>query len=157
MKQMFVAPIVGFLILIVGFLAMLGVLRDHSFDLVSAQSRGLRNISCVVAVSTATTVQAVGGDCVAPGAAYRINITDVSFGTSAAAGVAADSFPTLKKGTGGTCGAATAVIWQALTGANSTVVDNFQTPVRLGLNEEVCWIMTTVGSKTIQVYGFISQ
>lgn len=123
----------------------------------AAQTRGLQNFSCVVAVSTATTVQAVGGQCVAPGAARRLNITDVSFGTSAASGVAADSFPTLKSGTGGTCGSSTVVVWQALAAANTTVVENLSTPVTIPLNNELCWIMTTAGSKTIQIRGYISQ
>lgn len=113
-------------------------------------------IRCTVAVSTATTVQAVGGSCVAPGATSSIYITDVKFGTSAAAGTAADSFPTLKSGTGGTCGAATAVVWQALTAANTTVVDNLTQPIKLTANHELCWIMTTAGSKTIDIVGYIA-
>lgn len=131
----------------------------HPFEspVVQAQTTRIRNITCVVAVSTATTVQAVGGECVAPGAANRIVITDVSFGTSAASGTAADSFPTLKSGTGGTCGAATVVVWQALAAANTTVVDNLTTPVAVPLNNELCWIMTTAGSKTVQIRGYISN
>lgn len=113
-------------------------------------------ISCVVAVSTATTVQAVGGSCAAPGAGLSIYITDVEFGSSAASGTAADSFPTLKSGTGGTCGSATAVIWQALGVANSTTVANYTTPVKVTANNEVCWIMSTAGSKTIQIRGYIA-
>ena len=83
-------------------------------------------------------------------------VTDVRFGTSAAAGTAADSFPTLKSGTGGTCGTATAVVWSALTTANSTVVDNMTTPLKLATVHELCWIMTTAGSKTLVVNGFIA-
>lgn len=119
---------------------------------------GIRTgFQCIVVVSTATTVQAVGGSCVAPGAGLSLYITDIEFGTSAAAGVAADSFPTLKSGTGGTCGSATAVVWQALTTANSTVTSNYSTPFKVAANSELCWIMTTAGSKTIQIRGFIAQ
>lgn len=113
-------------------------------------------ISCTVIVSTATTVQAVGGSCVAPGAGLSIYITDIEFGSSAASGVAADSFPTLKSGTGGTCGAATAVIWQALSAANTTQVANYTVPIKVTANNELCWIMTTAGSKTLKIQGFIA-
>jgi len=125
-------------------------------DSLRTVSDSAQRFHCVVAVSTATTVQAVGGSCVAPGAGLSLYITDISFGTSAAAGVAADSFPTLKSGTGGTCGSGTAVIWQGLTTANSTLVDNRTIPIKVTANSEICWIMTTAGSKTLQVSGFIA-
>lgn len=113
-------------------------------------------IGCYVAVSTATTIQAVGGSCATPGAGLSIYITDISFSTSAAAGTTADSFPTLKSGTGGTCGTATAVVWGALTTANSTVVANLSQPIKLAAAHELCWIMTTAGSKVVRVNGFIA-
>lgn len=112
-------------------------------------------ISCRVAVSTATTIQAVGGSCAAPSSG-SIYITDVEFGTSAASGTAADSFPTLKSGTGGTCGVGTTVVWQALIAANSTAISNFATPIKLTALHEICWIMSTAGSKTIQIRGFVA-
>lgn len=113
-------------------------------------------ISCLVAVSTATTLTAVGTSCAAPGAGLSIYITDIEFGSSAASGTAADSFPTLKSGTGGSCGTATAVIWQGLSVANTTIVGNFTTPLKVAANSEVCWIMSTAGSKTIQIRGYIA-
>lgn len=112
--------------------------------------------NCVVTVSTATTLQAVGGSCAAPTAGLSLYITDVSFGTSAAAGTAADSFPTLKSGTGSTCGTGTAVVWQGLTTANSTIVDNRTTPIKVAAASDLCWIMSTAGSKTLQISGFIA-
>lgn len=113
-------------------------------------------IRCYVPVSTATTIQAVGGSCVAPAAGNSIYITDIAFGTSAAAGTAADSFPTLKSGTGGTCGSATDVVWGALTTANSTVVENLTRPIKLTAVHELCWIMSTAGSKTLVITGFVA-
>lgn len=110
---------------------------------------------CVVAVSTATTIQAVGGSCVAPGAGQSLYITDVFFSASAA-GIAADAFPTIKSGTGGTCGSATAVVWQALTAAAIVAVDNRSTPIKITANNELCWISSTAGSKTVQISGFIA-
>ncbi len=129
---------------------------DAQFGTVTVSPAPPNMIRCVVAVSTATNLTAVGGSCVAPGSGLSIYLTDVSFGTSAAAGTAADSFPTLKSGTGGTCGTGTAVIWQALTTANSTVVENLTTPIKLAANSELCWIMSTGGSKTLQVNGYIA-
>lgn len=112
--------------------------------------------NCVVTVSTATTIQAVGGSCVAPGAGLSLYITDIEFGSSAAGGVAADSFPTLKSGTGGTCGSGTAVVWQGMITANGNLVVNLSVPIKITANNELCWIMTTAGSKTVQVHGFIA-
>lgn len=112
-------------------------------------------IHCVVTVSTATTLQAVGGSCAAPGAGLSLYITDVMFSASAA-GIAADAFPTLKSGTGGTCGAATAVVWQALTAAAIVAIDNRSTPIKVTANSELCWISSTAGSKAIQISGFIA-
>lgn len=128
-----------------------------SYGAVFSRSDHPNRINCLVPVSTATTITAVGGSCVAPGAGLSIYITDIEFGSSAASGVAADSFPTLKSGTGGTCGTATTVVWQALTAANTTQVANFTVPLKLTTVHELCWIMSTAGSKTIQIHGFIAR
>lgn len=127
-----------------------------NYGAIFARSDHPNRISCVVAVSTATTITAVGNSCVAPGAGLSIYVTDIEFGSSAAAGTAADSFPTLKYGTGGTCGAGTAVFWQGLTAANTTAASNYTTPFKVPANNEVCWIMSTAGSKTLQIHGFIA-
>lgn len=111
---------------------------------------------CYVAASTATTIQAVGGDCATPGAGYSLYVTDISFSSSAASGTAADSFPTLKSGTGGTCGTATAVVWGALSAANTTVTDNRTTPLKLTATHELCWIHSTAGTKVLVIGGFIA-
>ena len=117
-----------------------------------AQSIGSR-FSCVVTTSTATTIQAVGGACVAPvdGSLY---VTDIYFAASAA-GIAADAFPTLKYGTGGTCGAGTTVFWGALTAAAYVSGQSFVTPIRLPARNEMCWIESTAGSKFLVVNGYI--
>lgn len=135
-----------------------GTLKPIALDnynaLITRQDHPNR-IHCVVTVSTATTVQAVGGSCAAPGAGLSIYVTDVYF-TSSASGIAADAFPTLKYGTGGTCGSGTAVFWQALTASAIVAVDNRVTPIKIPANNEVCWITTTAGSKAIQIGGFIA-
>lgn len=113
-------------------------------------------INCNVAVSTATTIQAVGGSCAAPGSGLSIYITDISFGSSAASSTAADAFPTLKSGTGGTCGSDTAVVWSSMGAANTTIKDNLTTPIKVTANNELCWIMTEAGSKVVRISGFIA-
>lgn len=114
-------------------------------------------IRCVVAVSTATTLTAVGGNCQAPGPQMSIYITDILF-SSSASGIAADSFNTLKSGTGGTCGTATAVVWGAFTEAavQDTVVENFRTPIRVAAANELCWINSTAGSKFLVINGYVA-
>lgn len=114
-------------------------------------------ISCYVAESTAVTIQAVGGSCATPGAGLSIYVTDISFAASAVTAThLADTFPTLKSGTGGTCGTATTVIWGALNVANTTVVANLSQPIKLTAAHELCWIMTTAGSKVVQINGFVA-
>lgn len=112
-------------------------------------------ISCVVTTSTATTIQAVGGRCIAPPAGLSIYVTDILFSTSAA-GIAADAFPTLKTGTGGTCGTATAVVWGALTASAFNTPQQLRTPLRLTPANELCWINSTAGSKFLVVNGYIA-
>ena len=114
-----------------------------------------KRFHCVVTVSTATTIQAVGGSCAAPGAGLSLYVTDIYF-TASASGIAADAFPTLKYGTGGTCGTGTAVFWQNLSAAAVTAVDNRSIPIKIPANNEICWITTTAGSKAIQISGFIA-
>jgi hypothetical protein len=135
---------------------------DYAFPAVDAYSAVFtrvdhpNRISCVVTTSTATTVQAVGGSCAAPGAGLSIYVTDVKFSASAA-GIAADAFPTLKYGTGGTCGTGTAVFWGNLTAAaTAPTADSFSTPIKIPANNELCWISSTAGSKFLVINGFIA-
>jgi hypothetical protein len=112
-------------------------------------------IRCTVTVSTATTIQAVGGSCAAPGAGLSIYVTDIHFDASAA-GIAADAFPTLKYGTGGTCGTGTAIFWGKLTAAAVTASESFITPIKIPANNEICWISSTAGSKFLAISGYIA-
>lgn len=116
-----------------------------------AQLRGVP-VSCVVTVSTATTITAVGGDCAArPG--FTLWITDIA-SSSTAAGTTADTFNTLKYGTGTTCGTGTTVFWGALTTGTIMMVQSFATPIRLPANVDVCWINSTAGSKFWVLTGY---
>jgi hypothetical protein len=126
-----------------------------NYGALSARPDHPNRFNCIVTVSTATTLQAVGGSCATPGAGLSLYITDVLFAASAA-GIAADAFPTLKSGTGGTCGAATVVVWQALTAAAIVAVDNRTVPIKLTAAHELCWISSTAGSKALQISGFIA-
>lgn len=114
-----------------------------------------QNFSCVVTVSTATTLTAVGGSCVAPGAGRSLWITDIAAGSSAAAGTAADSMNTIKYGTGGTCGSGTTVVWPILQNANTESGATFSTPIQIPANNELCWINSTAGTKTWIINGYI--
>lgn len=113
-------------------------------------------VRCTVTTSTATVITAVGGSCAAPGAGLSLYITDIEFSASAS-GIAADAFPTLKYGTGGTCGTGTTVFWGALTAAAIRAEKSFATPVKIPANNEVCWITSTAGSKFIVITGYIAQ
>lgn len=123
----------------------------------SQNSLGLA-FRCTVTVSTATTITAVGGDCAALTGEYSQYITGISF-SSSAAGVAADSFPTLKYGTGTTCGTGTMVFWGAFTAAaaQDRAVEQFQTPIKIPAGNDICWINSTAGSKFIVITGYIAK
>lgn len=109
----------------------------------------------VVTVSTATTLQSLQLP-IAPNRATFI--TDIEFGSSAAGSTAADSFPTLKYGTGTSpCGTGTTVFWQAMITANGNIVANLTTPIKVPKGNEICWIMSTAGSKVIQIHGFYGE
>lgn len=113
-------------------------------------------VSCVAATSTATGVTAFGGSCAAPGAGLSIYITDITISASAA-GIAADAFPTIKYGTGGTCGTATGVAFGVLSATAIVGYQaNFSTPIKIPANNEVCWISSTAGSKFLVINGFIA-
>lgn len=107
--------------------------------------------NCVQAVSTATTLTSF---CAGSQSKPRY-ITDIDFGSSAAGSTAADSFPTLYVGTGTNCGSNTAVIWQAMITANGNIVENLTTPIKVPAGYDVCWIMSTAGSKTVQIRGWV--
>ena len=143
-------------------LVVLGkVFNGATYDRMRGDTKGLEvhgtrsGISAHIS-STATTLTAVGGSFVAPGASLSIYITDISFSSSAAAGTAADSYPTLKYGTGGTCGTGTTITWGALVTANGNVTVNLSAPIKIPANNEVCWIMSTAGTKVININGFIA-
>lgn len=133
-----------------------GAIANDAYGVLYTRQDHPKRFHCVVTVSTATTLQAVGGSCAAPGAGLSLYVTDVFFSASAS-GIAADAFPTLKYGTGGTCGTGTAVFWQALTAAAIVTQDNRSIPIKIPANNEICWITSTAGSKAIQISGFIAQ
>lgn len=111
--------------------------------------------NCIQAVSTATTLTAL---CSAVAPNRAMYITDIEFGSSAAAATfSADTFPTLKFGTGTTCGTGTTVAWQAMVGATGQVTSNLVTPIKIPKGNDVCWIMSTAGSKTVQIHGFFGD
>lgn len=109
-----------------------------------------------LAVSTATALTVLNG-CAAPGASLSIYITDINFSTNVS-GIAADTFNTLKYGTGGACGTGTTMIWGAFSAAaaQDTVIQQLRIPIKIPANNELCWINSTAGSKVVIVDGFIA-
>lgn len=140
---------------IIALVGLVGWWDVDSPQRVHAQQLG-RRFNCVVQVSTATILTAVGGDCVAPTGGLALHITQVSFSTNAA-GIAADSFPTLKFGTGGTCGTGTTIWWGQFTPAatQATAGQLFQSVVDIPAGNEICWIDSTAGSKFLVIGGQI--
>lgn len=112
---------------------------------------------CTVAVSTATTLTAVGGSCAAPGASLSLYITDILFASNAQ-GIASDTFPTLKYGTGGACGTGTVIFWGAFLAAavQDTAIQSLAIPIKIPANNEICWINSTAGSKFLVISGYIA-
>lgn len=120
-----------------------------------AQPQTGQSFRCTVEASTATTAQALGGDCNGVvGLAHYV--TDIIASSSAAAGTTADSMMTLEYGTGTTCGTGTTRFWLALQGANTSIVQSFKTPIRIPDGNDMCWIMSTAGTKTLVITGYIA-
>lgn len=115
-----------------------------------------KRFSCTVVNSTATILTAFGGSCAAPGAGLSLYITDVMASASAAATTTTDQYLTLKSGTGGSCGTATAVVWASFNLANDPVAQSFSTPIKVAANSELCWMHAAAGNKTYVVNGYIA-
>lgn len=115
-----------------------------------------RLFNCVIQANTATTIQAVGGDCVAPEASNSLYVIDVNMASTTSSGSAADSMPTLKAVLGNTCttGSPT-IIWLGQNIAASQNVDNSTVPIRVGAGNALCWIDSTAGTKTWVIRGWI--
>jgi hypothetical protein len=112
-------------------------------------------VQCTVTVSTATTLTAVGGQCAAGDTQLALYITDIAFATNAGA-IAADSFNTLKYGSGSACGTGTITLWSAMTVAatQTTVIQSFRSPLRVPADKDLCWINSTAGSKALVITGY---
>ena len=108
---------------------------------------------CVVEVSTATTIQAVGGDC-AGEANISHFITGITVSSSSNSSTAADAMPTLKYGTGSTCATGTTIVWLGQTLANTAFSDKFDPPIRIPPTNDLCWIASEAGTKTWVIRGF---
>ena len=114
-----------------------------------------RRVRCALDASTATVLTEVTG-CGVLGAGLSYYITDISFGSSAAGGVAANASPTLRYGTGANCATGPATWWSAATAANGSYVSNLSTPIKIPATNAVCMIMSTAGTKWVVLSGFIA-
>lgn len=144
--------------LIGGWLIGAAIIHFEAPITVHAQSSLGQPFHCTVEVSTATTLTAVPGDCVAQ-VGRALNVTAVNFSTNAA-GITADSFNTLKFGSGTTCGTGTTIFWTAFTPAATQAQSGEVLPVgtAIGLprGNGICWINSTAGSKTLTIDGFVN-
>src|SRR5262245_30155858 len=127
-------------------------------SLVDAQAVNPRDRStfrCFTHVSTATSLTALTNCAAQTGLSYYI--TDITFSSSVISATAADSQLTIKYGTGGTCGSGTTVVWVASNLAFTTVSDHFMTPIKIPHGNELCWIHSPAGTKSVVVLGFIEK
>lgn len=106
---------------------------------------------CVVAATTVVALTAVGGACGLPATDQSLFITDIIFSTNSA-GVAADSFPTLKYGL---TTATVTVFWGAMTpaAAQANAVQDLTTPIRIPAGNQLYFINSTAGSKFLIIDG----
>lgn len=121
----------------------------------SAQSVPGELVNCRVPVSTATTIQAVGGPCAANPNGLALYITDITFSSDAGA-IAADAYNTIKYGTGTACGTGTVTIWSAMTvvASQGSTIQSFRSPLRVPPGNDLCWINSTAGSKSLVITGY---
>lgn len=111
--------------------------------------------TCSVVNSAATTLTALGGSCVAGNpAGTSLYITDIVASASAIATATTDQYLSLKTGTGGSCGTATATVWSSYNLAFAPVVQDFTTPIKVAAGSELCWMDAVTGSKTLFVSGY---
>lgn len=140
------------------WLVMVVALACPSFasaQVVNPASRTI--IKCTVVASTATTIQAFGGQCAAPGTRLAIYITDIIMGSSVISATAADAVLTLKSGTGGTCGSSTVSVLSTPALAHTSVTMHLMTPIELPSNHELCWIHSPAGTKWLTILGYIDK
>lgn len=111
--------------------------------------------TCTIVNSAATTLTAFGGSCVAGSpAGPALYITDIVASASAIATATTDQYLSIKSGTGGSCGTATATVWSAYNVAFAPVVQDFTVPIKVAAGQELCWMDAVVGSKTLIVSGY---
>lgn len=111
--------------------------------------------TCSVVNSTATSLTAFGGSCVAGSpAGTALYITDITASSSAIATTTTDQYLSIKSGTGGSCGTGTATVWSAFNLALAPVVQDFTTPIKVAAGQELCWMDAAAGNKTFIVSGY---
>ncbi len=143
---------------IFGIMALFACLILPSASFSQVVNPAQRNIfRCTVVASTATTLTAVGGSCVAPGSRLALYITDIIMGSSVVSSTTADSALTLKAGTGGSCGSGTVSLLSVPALANTSVSMHLITPMEVPPNNELCWIHSPAGTKWITVLGYIDK
>ncbi len=137
-------------ILCLGLVLFAALWQSHPF--VQAQSTvSGEPFHCVVAVTTATALTAVGGACGLPASDQSLWVTDILF-SSNSAGITADSFPTLKYGL---TTATVTVFWGSyiLSTGNLNAVQDLKTPIKIPAGNQIYFINSTAGSKFLTIDG----
>lgn len=103
--------------------------------------------------TAATTSTAITG-CTAPGAGLSLYVTDISVYGGVATGATAAA--SVQYGTGGTCGSGTTVVYDCQHAATAGCEAHFVTPRKAAANAELCVVDATVGTKFVNVSGYIA-
>ena len=123
---------------------------------VAAQQQAGQMQSCNVINASATTLTAfVGAGCVGREAQVAFYITDITASATVIATATADTYLTLKYGTGTNCGTGTVVLWAAYNLAFGAVEADLVTPLKVPGGQDLCWIHAGTGSKTFIVRGYL--
>lgn len=123
---------------------------------VAAQQQPGQLLTCQVVNSTATTLTAfVGAGCIGREAQVAFYITDIVASSTVIATATADTYLTLKTGTGTNCGTGTAVLWAAYNLAFAPVAVSLNTPLKVPGGQDLCWMHVAAGSKTFIVRGYL--
>jgi hypothetical protein len=111
---------------------------------------------CIVVNSTATILTAFGGQCIAPPVGLSLHITSITASASVISSTTADNYPSVKYGTGGTCGTGTTTAWSAFTLALDAKHADFPTAIKIPALNELCWMHAAAGNKTFIVTGYLA-
>jgi ABC-type transport system involved in cytochrome c biogenesis permease subunit len=137
-----------------GLWALVGVLPPLP---VAAQAPRGQPILCTVINSALTALTAFTTTATCPQATpgQAMYITDISASSSAISTATTDQYLSVKYGTGTNCGTGTTSVWAGYTLTFTTIPVDFNTPIRVPANNDLCWMHAATGSKHFIVTGYV--